>query len=296
MMTFLRYLIAGLCVTALMLSAVPASAAPDWWPLVPCGLNAEPAGKFGYTEPCNRCDIFKLLKNLIDFVLVGLMPILATLFFVIAGFHIVLAGGNMSSVARGKQIFWDTVKAVAILSISWLLVNTLIRSLARDQNVASNWWKFECRATVKPPTRPVPITGPQAELCNDTAALAKKYDVPASAKDSEALKALIACVTSDPVNQYIDQAQMYTTERTNDKCNYTRGEGICGSCAHSQYSCHYGGRTGSDGAEAVDFNAKGISEQELYDKLRQLYTKCSFGYIGFEDNHIHVSTKSCDGN
>jgi hypothetical protein len=279
-----------------MLSAVPASAAPDWWPLVPCGLNAEPAGKLGYTEPCNRCDIFKLLKNLIDFVLMGLMPILATLFFVIAGFHIVLAGGNMSSVARGKQIFWDTVKAVAILSISWLLVNTLIRSLARDQNVASNWWKFECRYTVKAPTRPKPLTGAAAELCKSTAALAKEYGVPAPAKNAPELDALIACVKADPVNQYIDQAQIYTTDRSHPLCNYTRGQPICESCSHSQYSCHYGGQTGDDGSLAADFNAKGISEQELYDKLRQLFTKCNFGYIGFEDNHVHVSTKSCDGN
>jgi len=294
-MTMLRYLVVGLCLVAVFLSATPAFAA-DWWPLVPCGLNANPAGKTGYTEPCNRCDLFKLLKNLIDFTLFALMPILATLFFVIAGFHIILAGGNISTFARGKQIFKDTLIAVLMISISWLLVNTLIRSLARDQNIAGNWWKFECRATVKTPTRPTPIGGGTSEMCGDTSALAKKYNVPASATNSSELNALIACVKASDVNQYIDQAQIYTFERTNDKCNYTRGEGICGSCAHSQNSCHYGGKTGDKGAEAADFNAKGISEQELYDKLRQLFTACNFGDIGFEDNHVHVSTKACDGN
>lgn len=139
----------------------------SWWPLVPCGLNKQPSGATGgydYTQPCNQCHIFMLIKNLIDFIFKGLMPVLATALFVVAGFYIVLAGGNPAYYATGKKIFQDTLMAVLVISLSWLLANTVIRTLARDQNVAKSWFQFQCRATVKPPTKPAPFEQPKVEV------------------------------------------------------------------------------------------------------------------------------------
>lgn len=307
-MNLLKYLIVAVCVVSLLMTAVPASAAPSWWPLVPCGLNAEPEGRVGYTEPCNRCDLFKLLKNLIDFTLFALMPILATLFFVIAGFHIVLAGGNMSSFARGKQIFWDTVKAVAVLSISWLLVNTLIRSLARDQNAASSWWKFECRVTVRTPTRPTPFPAPgssgspTSDLCNNTTELAKKYNTSAVIQNDPELEQLISCIQTSLPGMAL--GSQFTYDQSHSKCNFTRGNTVCDTkCSHTVNSCHYGGSSGSKGSLAVDFGNEAIGDEIVDTALN----KCGAGFARCENengqgvpctsaNHVHVSAKSCDGN
>lgn len=113
--------------------------AVSWWPLVPCGTSANPI-------PCNQCDLFRLLKNIIDFVLIGLMPPAAAILFVWGGFMILMGGANPSLISKGKTIFWNTVVGVAIISSSWLITNTIIRSIAAD-NIAPEWWKFQCRVT-----------------------------------------------------------------------------------------------------------------------------------------------------
>lgn len=127
--------------------------AVSWWPLVPCGLNAQPTDSDGveipksvhdYTQPCNQCDLFRLLKNVIDFILVGLMPAAATILFVWAGFLVLMGGANQNWVSQGRTIFWNTSMGIAIISGSWLITNSIIRSIA-DDNVATEWWKFECR-------------------------------------------------------------------------------------------------------------------------------------------------------
>lgn len=129
--------------------------AVSWWPLVPCGTSVNPT-------PCNQCDLFKLLKNVIDFVLIGLMPPAAMILFVWGGFLILMGGANPSLISQGKTIFWNTVMGVAIISSSWLITNTIIRSIAAD-NVAPEWWKFECRVTTGGP----PITVEKKYACNN---------------------------------------------------------------------------------------------------------------------------------
>lgn len=132
---------------ALVLLILPSiTYAVSWWPLVPCGTSANPT-------PCNQCDLLKLLKNIIDFVLMGLMPPAAAILFVWGGFLILMGGANPGLISKGKDIFWNTAIGVAILLASWLITNTIIRSVAAD-NVAPEWWKFECRVTTVPQVSP----------------------------------------------------------------------------------------------------------------------------------------------
>src|SRR3989344_4972397 len=118
-------------------------AAPDWWPIVPCGTSVNPT-------PCNQCDLFRLAKNIIDFVLVGLMPPVAAILFVWGGFLILMGGANPGWITQGRTIFWNTFMGVLILSSSWLITNTIIKSLADESvtNPNAPWYQFECRETV----------------------------------------------------------------------------------------------------------------------------------------------------
>jgi hypothetical protein len=117
-------------------------------PIVPCGITP-PVGFSGpltsEQQPCTECDILHLLKHLVDFVLVAAAPILATLFFVIAGFYMMLGGANPGMLSRGKSMFKDTFIGLLIVMLTWLITNTLIQSLA-DPSIFGGgpWYSLSC--------------------------------------------------------------------------------------------------------------------------------------------------------
>jgi hypothetical protein len=84
--------------------------------LVPCGGTNEPA--------CQFCDIFVLIKGIIDFVL-KLVGVIATLMFIIGGFFFITSGGSPERTASGKKIVTATVIGLAIIFCSYLIVNTV---------------------------------------------------------------------------------------------------------------------------------------------------------------------------
>ncbi|MBI4158308.1 MAG: transglycosylase SLT domain-containing protein [Candidatus Yanofskybacteria bacterium] len=115
-------------------------------PIVTCGTST--------AADCTRCDLFKLLKNLIDFTVGVLMPAVAILLFVWAGFLILLGGANTNLVTQGRQIFSTTFFGIIIMLSAWMITNTLIKSIGSNYDKADTWWEFECveSAPVSPPT------------------------------------------------------------------------------------------------------------------------------------------------
>jgi len=273
------------------------SLAVDYIPLVPCGLKAQPVDSSGnrigdpgidYTRSCTRCDAFKLAENVIDFGLKGIVPPVAAVLFVTGGLVILLSGAKPEWITFGKKIFWNTFIGLLIILASWLIVNTFIQSFGPDQ-VKGSWFKLTCRDSV--------ITGPGGigASCSNPGPLAEQNNTVFPKKNAPELDELIRCVNSK-LGSFIDQDKIYTYEKRNELCNYTRGQTVCGACAHRINSCHYGGPNGSNGSLAVDFNAQeGTSEQDLFNRLSALRNVCNFGFILFENNHTHISTKTCAG-
>lgn len=117
-------------------------------PIVPCGITP-PAGFAGPLTPeqqsCTQCDILHLLKHVIDFILVAATPMLATLFFIIAGVYMMLGGDNSSMLSTGKNMFKNTFIGLLIVMLAWLITNTLIQSLA-DPSIFGGgpWWSLSC--------------------------------------------------------------------------------------------------------------------------------------------------------
>ncbi len=131
-----------------LMMATPVLAAPSWWPLVPCGIQS-----LGQAE-CTKCDLLKLVHNLIDFVLFGLAPILGTFFFILAGVYILGAGANVFKVEDGKRIFWTTVKALFLIGFAWLITNTFIKDLGVQTlgyQSPDKWYEFTCTEAVPTP-------------------------------------------------------------------------------------------------------------------------------------------------
>jgi hypothetical protein len=143
--------------------------------IVPCGLSADNPATTEYDEslPCNACDTFKLLRNLIDFILIGLMPPVAALLFVVGGFYIILGSANPGMIATGKTIFKTTSIGIAIILSSWLITNTTLRSLApqgiNGLPAGTPWFQFTCQKLGTTPTPTVsPTTSPPVGVINIT--------------------------------------------------------------------------------------------------------------------------------
>ena len=139
-------------------------------PLVPCGAPGQPE--------CTQCELLHLVKNVIDFVMIAASPILATLFFIIAGVYIMLGGANPGMLSTGKSIFKSTFIGITIVMLAWLITNTLIQTLADTSKVGSggNWFQLSCSdiglsttppgtGNPNPPPPPPPPSGCTATVC-----------------------------------------------------------------------------------------------------------------------------------
>lgn len=123
--------------------------------LVPCGRNPNnPANPPETTKPCQPCDFFALVSNVFNFVVVYGVPAIATLLFLVAGFMILLGGGFPAQVANGRNIFKTTAIAVAIIYGSWMITNTVLKSIAGDSDYSKNWYTIVCTnpPSSKPPS------------------------------------------------------------------------------------------------------------------------------------------------
>ena len=312
------------------LSLTTSAFAASWWPLVPCGYNNAPSGgdpSINYTKDCSVCDFFRLAKNIIDFILYGLVPPIAVLLFIVAGGLILIGGAYPKNISLGRKIFSNTAVGLLIIFGSWMIANTLIKSFAPNK-VATSWFKLECKdpGVLEPGDAPRITSGGWFQgfietmqnpvLCQSFDAMAKQYGVPAKATNSETLNTLISCVTSNLPSSLMGDIRKYTIDESHPSCNYTRGNPICDSqCSHGVGSCHYGGRTGTNGAEAVDFSfvinkvfKDGEEETTLAEKIMEAVKKCSYKFAQCEKSgkkvecsdhgvdHVHVSTKACDAN
>ena len=87
-------------------------------PIVPC------------TDDCTLCDLWHLASNIINFLSFNLAIPLATLLFVAAGIMFLISGGNQEKVALARSIFTNTVIGLVIIFTSWLLIDTLLKTIA----------------------------------------------------------------------------------------------------------------------------------------------------------------------
>jgi hypothetical protein len=123
------------------------ASAVSWFPIVQCGVNNPPADHPEFANPCSRCDLFKLARNLMDALVEGLMPPIAVIMFMYAGFLILVGGAMPAQIKKGQSIFKATAAGIAIMLIAWIGVNFLIKSLAVD-DISDNWFTITCSETV----------------------------------------------------------------------------------------------------------------------------------------------------
>lgn len=107
-------------------------------PIVPCGGEGQP--------DCNLCHLWHLASNIINFISFNLAIPVAIILFAVAGVIFLISGGNEERVSSAKNIFTNTVIGLVIIFCSWLLIDTLVKTLAnadvKEGKIIYSWNEF----------------------------------------------------------------------------------------------------------------------------------------------------------
>lgn len=103
-------------------------------PIVPCGNKTQSA--------CNLCHLWELASNIINFISFNLAIPIATLLFVVAGILFLTSGGNEQRTGLAKSIFTNVVIGLLIIFCSWLLIDTLLKTLANPDTDSGTKIKY----------------------------------------------------------------------------------------------------------------------------------------------------------
>ncbi len=167
--------------------------------------------------------------------------------------------------------------------------------------------------------KPQNIAATNVADCSSPETCARKYNTKYPSGNSPDLAALIGCIATKVPEAPVATTRTYTVDESHPLCNYTRGNPTTDpnntTCSHTVNSCHYGGRTGSNGAEAVDYGRSqfvraGVNSAEILQKILNASIECGAKSARCESSspartvdcsapqatHVHVNTKGCDAN
>ncbi|MBU4351233.1 hypothetical protein L6250_03230 [Candidatus Parcubacteria bacterium] len=116
--------------------------------IVPCGLSQDDIDQPGdQTVKCELCHFLVMSKNIIDTLLLKIIPPLAVLFVIIGGAYFILGSGyDPALISKAKALFWSVAMGLLIIYGSWLVVNLFftVIGVADWTGLAEGWWKIDC--------------------------------------------------------------------------------------------------------------------------------------------------------
>ena len=123
--------------------------------LVPCGGPDQ--------EPCTICDLWHLSDHLINFIIFALMGPLVILALVWGGFTYLTSNGDPKKVSQGTSMITGAVIGLVISLAAWLIVDTVIKTLAKGEFSAA-WNEIEDCPSAKLPV----VTNPGGVIISPT--------------------------------------------------------------------------------------------------------------------------------
>ncbi len=90
--------------------------------LVPCGGPEEPA--------CQICHLWQLFSNVINFMIFKLALPVGVLMIVVAGLMYLISSGEEKRIQLAKSIIFNVLIGVVLIMSAWLIVDTLVKTLA----------------------------------------------------------------------------------------------------------------------------------------------------------------------
>ena len=133
------FLIAFLLLTAVPVSAQVIGNFDFLKGIVPCGTSYASA-------PCTVCHFYKLLQNIINFLLLTSTS-LVTLMAIYIGFLFLFSGGSQKNITDAKSKLWLLVWGLVWVLGSWLVLNTIINFftvIGKSSEFPLPWNQISC--------------------------------------------------------------------------------------------------------------------------------------------------------
>lgn len=106
----------------------------------------------GVKNVCTLCNFYKLLQNIMKFAVWHIAPLAATVMFAWGGILMLMPyfGGGSAVLEKGKKILLTTLIGLLIVFLSWVIVNTIISTLAAGNFAkaiqSGAWYNITCPA------------------------------------------------------------------------------------------------------------------------------------------------------
>ncbi len=100
--------------------------------LVPCGTKDNPTA-------CTICDLFKLVKNIVNFLTIDIATPLAIIILIYGGVKLITAGGSEEKVKQGQTAVRRAAYGLLFVFGAWLIVNTLLTWVGNSDLLKSYW-------------------------------------------------------------------------------------------------------------------------------------------------------------
>lgn len=250
--------------------------------IIPCGNGSEVA------NACTLCYFIIGIKNVISFGAEILITVAVVGIF-IAGVMYIISSGNEEAMTRAKGFLGASIKGFAIVSMAWLFVNVTLWVLSAKSDLGigkTNWYTFTCVTQSSAGNAPV-LTPKAGEYGEDISDKDYTYDAGIASQTKDASPALINLLNCM-------KTKLPNSAKRISSISDSTGMSSCSintwkrpPCAHTKYSCHYGGKTCQGKSYAVDFGNEQFSSQ-----ITSAASACGGTSIN-EGNHIHVSTGNC---
>ncbi len=104
--------------------------------IVPCSTSYAKA-------PCTVCHFYKLLQNIINFLLYTTAA-LATLMAIYIAFLFLFSGGNPKIISDAKSKLRPLIWGIVWVLGSWLVLNTIITVFANPSLFRLPWYQISC--------------------------------------------------------------------------------------------------------------------------------------------------------
>jgi len=109
--------------------------------LVPCGGTGE--------KSCEFCDIFIMVNNILDFLLLppdGIVFVLAVLMMIIGGVMFFFGGAKADMLTRAKGIITSVVVGLVIIMSAWVIINTILNNIGVIEGSSIlRWYDIRCQ-------------------------------------------------------------------------------------------------------------------------------------------------------
>ena len=118
-------------------------ASPADYGLIPCGMSVDnPATPWSETDRCELRHTLLLLRNVVDFSLWRLVPLLIAVLVVVTGATFLFQFGGPEVMAKVRGIWSQVGKGVLILLFSWLFLNFFLGILGFDISIFGQWYNI----------------------------------------------------------------------------------------------------------------------------------------------------------